>query len=406
MSEKSDKATFTGFGFGAIQSGLFVYEAFRTGCFGRIVIAEVMPEIVSAVRANGGSFAVNIAGSDEVRPVVIDGVEIYNPRDPADRRKLVEAVSESSEIATALPSVSFYGDGSAPDHVTGILRDGLAERVNTEKPPAVVYTAENNNHAAEVLTECLRKSGMPDPAAGAAILNTVIGKMSGVIDDSAQIERQQLHTVTPDMQKAFLVEEFNRILISRIPPGGGQRHIEVFEEKDDLLPFEEAKLFGHNATHALIGYMLAERGIVFMDMVRDFPEILAMAREAFINESGSALCRKYSGLDALFTPDGFAAYADDLLERMMNPHLCDRVERVVRDPRRKLGWNDRLIGTLRLAMSQGIDPRRFAEGAAAALRLLAKQENRAAESLLNELWPEAEEAERAVIGRMVGGGSV
>lgn len=401
MSGNSGKATFTGFGFGAIQSGLFAYEAFSSGRFSRIVIAEVVPEVVHAVRANGGCFSVNIAGRAGISSAIIKGVDIYNPRDPGDRAKLLDAVSESSEIATALPSVDFFGDGSAADHVAGVLRDGLAARVAAKKAPAIVYTAENNNHAAEILTDCLRNSGMPDPAAGAAILNTVIGKMSGVIGDPAQINRQQLETFTPDMPKAFLVEEFNRILISRIPPDSVQRNITVFEEKDDLLPFEEAKLYGHNAVHALLGYKLAERGIEFMDLARNDHELLAIAREAFINESGLALCRKYSGLDELFTAEGFGRYANDLLERMMNPHLCDRVERVVRDPRRKLGWNDRLIGTIRLALSQGVEPHCFVEGAQAALRLLAKQENRDPDSLVPGLWPEASEEELAVIERKV-----
>ncbi|MEZ4612253.1 MAG: hypothetical protein R2838_18735 [Caldilineaceae bacterium] len=33
-----------------------------------------------------------------------------------------------------------------------------------------------------------------------------------------------------------------------------------------------------------------------------------------------------------------AAYADDLIARMVNPFLRDGVARVARDPARKLGW--------------------------------------------------------------------
>ena len=36
-------------------------------------------------------------------------------------------------------------------------------------------------------------------------------------------------------------------------------------------------------------------------------------------------------------------------------------------PDRKLGWDDRLIGTMRLALSHGVEPRRLAFGAASAL---------------------------------------
>ena len=50
--------TFVGFGFGAIQGGLFLHEAFRTGCFRRLVVAEVLPAVVQALRKAGGCFAV------------------------------------------------------------------------------------------------------------------------------------------------------------------------------------------------------------------------------------------------------------------------------------------------------------------------------------------------------------
>jgi len=36
--------TFVGFGFGAIQAGLFLYEAYQSGNFGRLVVAEVLPD--------------------------------------------------------------------------------------------------------------------------------------------------------------------------------------------------------------------------------------------------------------------------------------------------------------------------------------------------------------------------
>jgi len=46
---------FTGFGFGPIQGGLFVKEAFQSGNFARIVVSEIDAELVGAVRANNGS---------------------------------------------------------------------------------------------------------------------------------------------------------------------------------------------------------------------------------------------------------------------------------------------------------------------------------------------------------------
>jgi hypothetical protein len=58
--------TFVGFGFGPIQSGLFVAEAFKSGNFKRIVIAEIDQKLVDAIRANKGSYAVNVASSSGI----------------------------------------------------------------------------------------------------------------------------------------------------------------------------------------------------------------------------------------------------------------------------------------------------------------------------------------------------
>jgi mannitol-1-phosphate 5-dehydrogenase len=220
--------------------------------------------------------------------------------------------------------------------------------------------------------------------------------MSGIIADPEEIRTQRLITLTPGEERAFLVEAFNRILISKIEFEVGaqelpfRRGIAVFEEKGDLLPFEESKLYGHNATHALAAYLGAIRGVERIADLREIPGILSFLRAAFIQESGEALVRKNVGVDPLFTREGYTKYADDLLERMTNPYLRDTVERVGRDPQRKLGWDDRLIGTIRVALRQGVEPWRYAVGAAAALAVMdpAADADTPAETLLGPIWRE------------------
>ena len=148
----------------------------------------------------------------------------------------------------------------------------------------------------------------------------------------------------------------------------------VFQEKEDLLPFEEAKLYGHNAIHALIAYLADLKGCLTIAEAGKDPWIMEVARRAFIEESGAALIRRHAGLgDPLFTPEGYAEYAEDLLRRMVNPHLCDQVERVGRDHARKLGLEDRLYGTMTLALEAGIEPRHLALGAAAGVLSLVRR---------------------------------
>jgi mannitol-1-phosphate/altronate dehydrogenase len=207
-------------------------------------------------------------------------------------------------------------------------------------------------------------------------LNTVIGKMSQVVTDPAQMAAQGLAPIAPSIDRAFLVEEFNRILVSRTTIPGFVPGIGVFIEKDDLLPFEEAKLYGHNAIHALLGFVGMLKGYAKMTEIKDDPSLMRVARDAFINESGAALIRKHAALgDALFTEAGYRRYAEDLLERMTNPYLADTVARAGRDVVRKLGVSDRIFGTMALALEYGIEPRNMAIGALAGVALLLVNSN-------------------------------
>jgi mannitol-1-phosphate 5-dehydrogenase len=400
--------TYVGFGFGAIQAGLFLHEAFRSGAFRRLVVAEVLPEVVAAVRQAGGQYAVNIAHSDHVEHAKVGTIEIQDPAPAADRECLIDAIVEAEEIGTAIPSVAYYAS-EGPGSLHRILAQGLRRKATRRGPRAVIYTAENHNQAAEILESKVMEEipGAEREAVHSRVrfLNTVIGKMSGVISDPEEIRAQQLASITPGEERAFLVEAFNRILISKIRfEEAFRRGIGVFEEKEDLLPFEEAKLYGHNATHALAAYLGAIRGVEHIADLRAIPGILSFLRAAFTEESGEALVRKNAGVDPLFTPEGYADYADDLLERMTNPYLRDTVERVGRDPRRKLGWDDRLIGTMRVALRQGVEPRRYAFGAAAALATLdpaVLEGDTPLEAWLSPVWrdssPEGHEKESVLV---------
>ena len=369
---------FVGFGFGPIQSALVGYEAQCSGNFSSLTIAEVDQNLVDAVRDNDSTVHINIAHADRIEPADLTELQLLNPTVEADCPALAQAVRDADELATAVPSVDFYEKGIAQT---------LAANIDDSKP-RILYACENNNYAARHLNDAIAKFG--SIPANFQILNTVIGKMSGVIADCATIEELGLVRMTPGSDKAVLVEAFNAIQIDRITLDGFARGIPVFEEKADLLPFEEAKLFGHNAIHALLGYLAAERGYSAMSDIAADSELLEIGRTAFIDECGAALIGKYAGTgDELFTPTGFRDYAEDLLIRMHNPFLQDAVARICRDPQRKLSWDDRLVGTMHLALTQGVDPLKMARGVLAALRFRQPDTEitaSGAEATLREIW--------------------
>jgi len=373
-------ATFVGFGFGPIQTGLMLSEALASGSFDRAVVAEVDQGLVDAVRGAGNAVTVNVAGPGGIRAVVLSPCLLYNPRNAADRAEIVKAVAGASELATAVPSVDLY-DAGGEASIAAIIAAGAADGRQR-----IIYTAENNNYAAEILREKVLARAGGNALSSLQILNTVVGKMSGVISSEADMKRLGLVPLVPGLPRCVLVEEFNRILVTRVTLPGFRRGIRVFEEKYDLLPFEEAKLFGHNAIHAVLGYLAKMRGYLSMSEIREDQELLALGRTAFLDESGAALVRRHGGRDPLFTSAGMRAYAEDLLVRMTNPFLHDSVERIIRDPARKLGWGDRLFGTMRMALEQGIQPRTIALGAAAAATAAAAVDGSPLRGFLLHLW--------------------
>ncbi len=363
-------SVFLGVGLGPIQTGIFLAGASKGG-FERIVIAEVDNKLKDAVNAGGGKITVNIARDNAVYAETYANVEVYNPLDENDLKKLIAAAADADELATALPSVKFF------PQIAAWLRQGFAMQPLRRR---FIYTAENNNHAAEELEKAV---GQYFPAT--YYLNTVVGKMSGVAN-AVECEAQGLKRLCPDADRGHLVEEFNTILISSAPDSE-QRQVKNLYVKANLYPFEEAKLYGHNAIHFLLGISGRKQGCEYMSELRSVHSLMKKAETAFIVESGAALCRKWDGVDELFTESGFNAYAQDLLVRMTNPFLRDAIVRITRDIPRKLGWDDRVIGTMRLVLSRGIEPLILAEGAAMAVKELFGSNPEEIKDGLSKLWP-------------------
>jgi hypothetical protein len=362
--------TFLGIGMGPIQTGIFVAGAGKGG-FDRIVIAEVDNKLKEAINAAGGKITVNIAKDNAVYTETYADIEVYNPMDANDLKKLICAAADADELATALPSIKFF------PQIAAWLKPGFAMQPQRRR---FIYTAENNNHAAEELEKAV---GQYFPAT--YYLNTVVGKMSGVAN-AGECEKQGLKLLCPGADRGHLVEEFNKILISAAP-GIEDRQVKNLHVKNNLYPFEEAKLYGHNAIHFLLGILGRQHGLEYMSELRANPALMKKAETAFIAESGAALCKKWTGLDELFTPGGFNAYAQDLLLRMTNPFLKDAIARITRDIPRKLNWDDRVTGAMRVVLAQGYEPLILAEGAALAAEELFGRNPATIKKGLAELWP-------------------
>jgi mannitol-1-phosphate 5-dehydrogenase len=388
---------FVGLGFGPIQAGLFIHEAQRTGSYAPPLVVDVRPDLVAGLRAAEGRFVVNVAHADRIEAAAVGPVLVADSTVPGDRAAIIAALAQADELATALPSVAVYRS-DAPWSPHRLLAEALRRRPAPQ--PLIVFCAENQREAAALLEAAVLSALEPAErelvGGRARFVDTVIGKMSGVIDDAAEIAALGLAPIAPALPQAFLVEAFDRILVTRVDPTGARDAlhpgIPVLREVDDLAPFEAAKLLGHNAIHALAGFLGTWLGLERVAELRHVPGAMAFLRAAFLEESGRTLCARFAGRDVLFTEAGYAAFADDLLDRMVNPHLADTVERAARDPRRKLGWDDRLVGLLRLGLEERVPTPRIAMGIAAGVGILRRVMDDAPDVdpdvLLRSCWPE------------------
>lgn len=123
-----------------------------------------------------------------------------------------------------------------------------------------------------------------------------------------------------------------------------------------------AKMFIHNAPHAMAAYLGWAKGCRYIHEAVADP---AIEREVAgtMRLLGGVLVRK--GLIG----DGFARYyIQRELGRFKNRLLYDPIDRVARDPIRKISFGDRLVLGCRLCLSAGVEPHGLAKTIKLALR--------------------------------------
>ena len=133
----------------------------------------------------------------------------------------------------------------------------------------------------------------------------------------------------------------------------------------ELVPFSpfaffiERKLLIHNMGHALMAYVAYQKGYRYIFEAATDGEIKYILTRALL-ESARALAKRHGA-----PLDDTLQFVEDLMVRFENKLLVDSLDRVGRDPKRKLSPNDRLVGAFRAVREQGGTPAHIAVGIAA-----------------------------------------
>ncbi|EHD0096297.1 mannitol-1-phosphate 5-dehydrogenase [Vibrio vulnificus] len=158
------------------------------------------------------------------------------------------------------------------------------------------------------------------------------------------------------------VESFSEWIVDEQQFKGEVPSIAGMEKTHNLMAFVERKLFTLNTGHCITAYLGCLQGHRTIREAIENPVIRDQVKQAMM-ESGEVLIRRYG-----FEREMHQAYIEKILGRFANPFLVDEVDRVGRQPIRKLGMNDRLIKPLLGTIEFDTANQHLLKGIAAALK--------------------------------------
>ncbi len=318
------------FGAGSIGRG-FLAQLFTRSNY-RVVFVEVDPEIIRNLNERG-SYNLQIAGENP-KDIEIKNVSAVNC---AESGKVADEILSADIIATAV------GAGILPK-IAPLAALGIARRAEAGAGPVNIIICENLLHAGSFFKQKIKENLKPEHLdyleKNVGFVETVVSRMIPVLPPGMRKKdplfvMAEEYAVLPADSKAFKGE---------IPK------IEGLVPTENFPAFEERKLFIHNLSHAACAYKGLEKKLTYIwEAVQD-REISRVLKKV-LEESSSALIKKHG-----FTPGDMKEHIEDLIKRFGNRALADTTARVGRDPIRKLGPDDRLIGAALNCMEQGINP--------------------------------------------------
>ncbi len=321
-----EKHTILIFGAGKIGRS-FIGQLFGTGGY-RVVFADIDQAIVDLLNQKG-SYRVIFKGETD-REIVVSNVKAISVR---DEERVAEAVSTAGIIAVSVGK-------NALEKVIPLIARGLVQRKNRfSGAPLDIIIAENMISGGKFMEErLLRHLPFDFPLSDlVGLVETSIGKMVPIMNQT-ELEKDPL---------MVYAEPYNTLILD----GNGFKtpipQIEGLSPKKNIKAWVDRKAFIHNLGHATAAYyghfLHPEAGYMYEILNDD--RVLKFTKDVMM-QSSDILCMAYPDD---FTPADLENHIDDLLQRFRNRALKDTVFRVGHDLVRKLSFDDRFMGAVRLA---------------------------------------------------------
>jgi mannitol-1-phosphate 5-dehydrogenase len=261
-----------------------------------------------------------------------------------------QAVAMAEVIGTAVGVKSL-------EAIAPLIAEGLKIRSQQQKLPVDIYLCENIYGAAHTLKAAVLRLLDADTAAWAernvGFVGTSVARMVPAASDRFGIS-----------DPLFVVaDSYHQLPYDGVAMRGQPLPIEGMHAVKNFKAEVERKLFTHNLGHAALGYIGYLKGYTYVHEPFGDEELSAIFDGA-LDETSEALLKMYpEDLDVAEHRE----IRQDVKIRFGNPMILDTVQRVARDPIRKLGPNDRLIGSAKLCLQYDIFPEYIAYVCGAAL---------------------------------------
>jgi mannitol-1-phosphate 5-dehydrogenase len=311
-----------------------------------VVFIDIDEKVIQALNERG-EYVVQVRDRQEQSITVrnVRGVSAYQ----------AEAVAE--EICTADIAATAVGQKALGSIVT-LLATGIVQRSRRfPGRPLDIIICENMHDAASFLKRALVEAlpaGFPFERT-IGLVETSIGKMVPIMSEMDRARDPLL----------VFAEAYNTLILDRKGFKGEVVDVPGLDPKDNIRAYVDRKLFIHNMGHAVCGYtsFVFRPANTYVWEAADDEEIREITRNA-MHEAGDALIAEYPDE---FTQSSIGEHIEDLLIRFRNKALGDTIYRLGRDLYRKLGHDDRLVGSLRLCEKHGITASYITLGTASAM---------------------------------------
>ena len=332
----------------------------------------------------------------DVNQVVLDALN-------ARHSYQVHVVGETEQVDTVsgVNAVSSIGDDvvdliAQVDLVTTAVGPVVLERIAPAIAKGLVKRKEQGNESPLNIIACENMVRGTTQLKG-HVMNALPEDAKAWVEEHVGFVDSAVDRIVPPSASAtndpleVTVETFSEWIVDKTQFKGALPNIPGMELTDNLMAFVERKLFTLNTGHAITAYLGKLAGHqTIRDAILD-EKIRAVVKGA-MEESGAVLIKRY-GFDA----DKHAAYIRKILGRFENPYLKDDVERVGRQPLRKLSAGDRLIKPLLGTLEYGLPHKNLIEGIAAAMHFRSEDDPQAQElaALIADKGPQAALAQAA-----------